>query len=372
MRFSFASTVGLALLPLSLLLPLPGCGGRSQNGPGGLGGGGDDGSSSTTGGPTGASVGAAGGAAFSPDRRLELRVPANALTTDTVVQVQRWNVADSVVAYGVWPEGLKLAAPAVVTLHLDGLDLGGAPMKDVRIGTLVNDRWEALAGYSYDPSTQTITATTTKLGPFGATVDARVCLARSGHWACAGSGSGGSSSSGGSPGVNGADPASGASTPSCAPPTCAELNPCGDVPMATKTDCEIDPDGSYTATCCYDPGVPYCVTWGGGSSGGGDCTTAPPAPQCDTATCDPGATLTSCTNDTPNSFTATCCYPPGVLPDPSSSSSSGSGNNSGGSGSSSGGTASGGPGAGAGTGAGTGTGGGTCAGSSSSGGSSGG
>jgi hypothetical protein len=280
-----------------------------------------------------------GGEIESSDHHLRIEFPRAALlapATITVTPSQKTGAIGD--AYDVTGTTQKLTSPALVTIHYAGIDLAGASPQSLRVGTYVHDRWQALAGYTFDASTQTITATTTVLAPLAITVDPLVCLSRSGTTTNGGTLSGGtSSSSGGSSGGGVSTP------PGPSPVTCAQLNPCSDVPTATKTDCEIESDGTWNATCCYDPHVPYCWQFGGGSSGGSS-GGGLPSPSCAAdAKCDDGASLQSCTEDVPGSFEATCCYPPGVLPTSegtgnTTSSSSGGGSGSGSGGASNGGT----------------------------------
>jgi hypothetical protein len=128
-------------------------------------------------------------------------------------------------------------------------------------------------------------------------------------------------------------------TPTCA--TAAAAGGCAQYPGAKITNCVNTSDG-YTASCCFDPGTPVCVTddaaiacsgtvapsgssGGGSSSSSGGTTSCGPGPTCsDGSACSAyaGATTQSCTN-TSSGYNATCCMPLGVLPSASSGSSTG-------------------------------------------------
>jgi len=123
------------------------------------------------------------------------------------------------------------------------------------------------------------------------------------------------------------------------PPTCADATTtsvCGAYPGATFQSCTDGPSG-YTGACCFAPGAPVCKTVGsaracGGSSNG--VITCEPGPTCagsNPCAGYPETTLQSCT-DSPDGYTAVCCYPAGELP-----AGGGSGSSSGGGGATSGG-----------------------------------
>jgi hypothetical protein len=103
----------------------------------------------------------------------------------------------------------------------------------------------------------------------------------------------------------------------CVVPTCAGAGDlCGGYPGSTQS-CTDSPDG-FTASCCFAEDVPVCETVSlPNVCDGGTCT----SPACgSTDVCGqlaPGSSPTSC-NDTGNGVTATCCYAPGTpFPSPS-------------------------------------------------------
>jgi hypothetical protein len=127
------------------------------------------------------------------------------------------------------------------------------------------------------------------------------------------------------------------------PPTCASAttaSACGAYPGATFQSCTDGPSG-YTGACCYAPGAPICRTVSNGRTCGGSsdgvtmCGAAPTCAGNDPCAGYPDTTMQSCT-DSPDGYSAVCCYPAGELP-PSGSSGGGGTSSGGGGGSSSGG-----------------------------------
>jgi hypothetical protein len=243
-------------------------------------------------------VGASGGSVASSDGKLKVDVPPGALGGDVTLTIAPTTASASGsvgAVYDIGPSGTQFKVPVTMTFSYAGVDLAGHNPSELLAGTLVDGKWQALAGSAVDTTSSTVHGTTTHLSIYGAFVNAAssgVCVDVSSGYTCP-SGGGGSCTS----------------TLTCANPRSPSGTlPCDAYPGSTQTACK-DGAQSITATCCFPPDVATCFEMNSGCSAvsGGTCT----PPSCGDICSHSGATVKSCTPGT-STNTAVCCLPAGT------------------------------------------------------------
>lgn len=133
------------------------------------GGGGGGGNSTPT--PSGSGIGPEGGVATSSDGKAKVTVPAGALTQTTEVTVSlASNTGSGYIgsAYDFGPDGTTFQQPVTITLSYDDAAVSsGTNEADLRLGTLVNNVWQEVAGSTVDTGSNTVTGATMHFSVYG-------------------------------------------------------------------------------------------------------------------------------------------------------------------------------------------------------------
>jgi hypothetical protein len=120
--------------------------------------------------PATASIDANGGTLISPDGRLEVIVPENALATATTLSIQPITNESPLGAGGgfsLLPHGQQFAKPVTVRMHYSQSDLTGTSPKALLIATQKADHiWYALGNLVLDESAGTLSASTTHFSDY--------------------------------------------------------------------------------------------------------------------------------------------------------------------------------------------------------------
>jgi hypothetical protein len=115
-------------------------------------------------------VGTAGGTVDSDDGDVTVEIPAGALKADVAVTVKATAMSPAAgnigTVYEIGPTGTQFGSPVTLTFHYGSADLMGVSPSLLRIGTIQNGKWVAIAGYSEDPVAKTVLGTTTHLSPY--------------------------------------------------------------------------------------------------------------------------------------------------------------------------------------------------------------
>ena len=114
--------------------------------------------------PSTATIGATGGSLKSPDGRLEVIIPANALSASTQISVQPGTNEAPLgtgVAYSLTPYGQKFSKPVTVVLHYNDSDRAGTDIHALAIATQKDDHiWYAFKTVSLDSAAGTLSVST--------------------------------------------------------------------------------------------------------------------------------------------------------------------------------------------------------------------
>lgn len=132
----------------------------------------NDAGSDASGAAISASIGTAGGLVRSADGRVTLRIPAGALTADTVFTIVPASSAPPGAigrAYDLGPEGTPFMVPATITVSYDAALLGTLPGDAVVLATAANGTWTPQPGSLIDPNAHVVSALTTHLSQWAIT-----------------------------------------------------------------------------------------------------------------------------------------------------------------------------------------------------------
>jgi hypothetical protein len=252
-------------------------------------------------------IGTAGGNIASSDGVLSLSIPAGAVDGDVMVTIspQSSPPAGAIgVAYDIGPTGTVFHSPVTLTFHYALASLGNASPANLHVATYASNAWQVLDGDSVDMTAQTVAGTTLHLSPYG--VVGESCTAVELTSTCSSGGASGPAGSGEGP------------APAC--PTAASCATatgiCADFPGAQVTGCVDGAAGGYTASCCFAPGTAVCFTQkasGGCAAGESSCASLPRCENASPCSQIAGSTAQSCA-DSSDGYTATCCFPIGVIP----------------------------------------------------------
>lgn len=128
--------------------------------------------------PSSATIDAAGGSLLSPDGRVEVIIPPNALSTATALSIQpitNETPLGAGLGFDLLPNGQKFNTPVTVRFHYASNDLAGSDVKALRIATQTTDRiWHRFASYNLDTIKKEISVTTTHFSPYNMYNDLRV------------------------------------------------------------------------------------------------------------------------------------------------------------------------------------------------------
>jgi hypothetical protein len=116
-----------------------------------------------------ATIGPEGGIAISPDRRLTVSVPPNALTVRVHVTVdiaEAWPAGALGPVFEVRPSGTTFALPVTFVYRYQPADIAPFMPADIRLAVASGSTWTPLATM-IDPVMGTATADTTHLSTFG-------------------------------------------------------------------------------------------------------------------------------------------------------------------------------------------------------------
>lgn len=117
-----------------------------------------------------ATIDAAGGTVLSADGRLEIIIPANALSTPTVIGIQPvTNTAfgGAGEAYDLTPNGQQFDQPVTVRFHYDSTDLAGTDFHAFGIACQKDDHiWYLFKSAALDSVAQTESVATTHFTPY--------------------------------------------------------------------------------------------------------------------------------------------------------------------------------------------------------------
>ncbi|MCF0052100.1 hypothetical protein LXM25_18685 [Dyadobacter sp. LJ53] len=125
--------------------------------------------------PTGAvvktSIGPAGGSVSSPDRRIQVTIPFNALTAEQAISVQAVDnncPGGTGLGFRLEPHGVKFAKPVRVTFNYDDADLSGSAASELKIA-YQNDKgiWQVPKVVSLDTVSRAVTIETTHFSDWG-------------------------------------------------------------------------------------------------------------------------------------------------------------------------------------------------------------
>ncbi|MEI8134818.1 MAG: hypothetical protein WCH46_07035 [bacterium] len=120
--------------------------------------------------PTFSTIGAAGGSLMSPDGRLELIIPAGALSLSTSISIQPvTNEAPLAagVGFSLLPNGLKFSIPVTLRFHYDDADGSGSDINAMTVATQEDDRiWYAFNSVTRDALSKTVSISTTHFSAY--------------------------------------------------------------------------------------------------------------------------------------------------------------------------------------------------------------
>jgi hypothetical protein len=120
--------------------------------------------------PSSATIDATGGSLMSPDGRLEVIIPANALSTATTISIQRITnetPLGSGLGFELLPTGQTFTVPITLRFHYDSTDLLGTDTKALAVATQKNNRiWYRLETPALDPIAKTLSITTTHFSAY--------------------------------------------------------------------------------------------------------------------------------------------------------------------------------------------------------------
>ena len=117
-----------------------------------------------------AAIDATGGIIISTDGRIEISIPAGALSSSTVVSIQSFtNTAPSGTgnSYDLLPDGQVFAQPVTITFHYNANDIIGSSVLTLGMAFQADDHiWYSFKNAVTDSVAQTVTATTTHFTVF--------------------------------------------------------------------------------------------------------------------------------------------------------------------------------------------------------------
>jgi hypothetical protein len=118
-----------------------------------------------------ATIGAAGGKIESADKRIQITIPANALTSDQTISVQPLSnncPAGTGLAFRLLPHGINFAKPAFITFQYAETDVNASTPTELKIA-FQNDKgiWQSPKVKSLDTTARTITVQTSHFSDWG-------------------------------------------------------------------------------------------------------------------------------------------------------------------------------------------------------------
>jgi hypothetical protein len=120
--------------------------------------------------PSSATIDATGGSLMSPDGRLEVIIPANALSAATTISVQPVSNETPLGAglgFELLPNGQTFNVPVTLRFHYDSTDLLGTDANAFAIATQkANHIWYRLSNQTLDPDAETVSITTTHFSAY--------------------------------------------------------------------------------------------------------------------------------------------------------------------------------------------------------------
>jgi len=120
--------------------------------------------------PSSATIDAAGGSLMSPDGRLELIIPANALSAATTISIQpvtNETPLGAGLGFELLPNGQTFSMPVTVRFHYDSTDLLGTDARALAIATQKANRiWYRLGTPALDPVAKTLSITSTHFSAY--------------------------------------------------------------------------------------------------------------------------------------------------------------------------------------------------------------
>jgi hypothetical protein len=120
--------------------------------------------------PSSATIDATGGSLMSPDGRLELLIPAGALSAATTISIQpitNETPLGAGLGFDLLPKGQTFTLPVTVRFHYDAADLLGGNANALAAATQTDDRiWHRLAPQVVDEAAGTVSVTTTHFSPY--------------------------------------------------------------------------------------------------------------------------------------------------------------------------------------------------------------
>lgn len=120
--------------------------------------------------PSTATIDAAGGTVLSPDGRLELIIPAGALSTATPISIQpvtNETPLGAGLGFELLPHGQTFSTPVTVRFHYDSTDLLGTDPEALAVATQKDDKiWYRLASKTHDQVAKTVSITTSHFSAY--------------------------------------------------------------------------------------------------------------------------------------------------------------------------------------------------------------
>ncbi len=120
--------------------------------------------------PSTATIDASGGTVMSPDGRLELIIPAGALSTSTAISIQpvtNETPLGAGLGFELLPHGQTFSTPVTVRFHYDSTDLLGTDPAAIEVATQKDDKiWYRLTSKTHDPAAKTVSITTSHFSPY--------------------------------------------------------------------------------------------------------------------------------------------------------------------------------------------------------------
>ena len=111
-----------------------------------------------------ATIDASGGTLMSPDGRLELIIPANALSTATPISIQPVTnecLGGAGVGYSLTPNGQTFNQPVTLRFHYDDSDRAGTDIHALEVATQRDDRiWYGFKSMNLDSAASTLSVLT--------------------------------------------------------------------------------------------------------------------------------------------------------------------------------------------------------------------
>ena len=120
--------------------------------------------------PSSSTIGALGGSLLSPDGRLEIIIPANALSAATQISIQPVTntiISPAGIGFSLLPNGQTFTVPVTLRFHYGADDISGSDALALGIATQRDDKiWHAFKHVTLDTTGKTLTVQTSHFSAY--------------------------------------------------------------------------------------------------------------------------------------------------------------------------------------------------------------